>query len=215
MPSYPPAIESETHDPGSYPATASLGRRVHGIRKAARLTLEAASAATGISRAALSKIERGEMSPTYDSLCKLAKGLRVDLAALVSERAQTTGEVAVTRAGDGAAHHTERFSHQLLAPEFAERSIFAFETEVKATTLDDYDTWDRHDSEDFLYVLTGAVAVHLEGRATVELQAGDSLQMDGRIPHALIALSPEEGVERAISPTRMLWVSVPYAQSLD
>ena len=215
MPDYPSALETGTRGPDSYPETAALGRRVQKIRKAAGMTLEAASGATGVSRAALSKIERGEMSPTYDSLCKLAKGLRVDLAALVSERPQTAGGVAVTRAGGGAAHPTERFGHRLLAPDFADRSLYVFETEITATGLDDYENWDRHDSEDFLYILSGAVEVHLEGRPAVTLQAGDSLQMDGRIAHALIAVPSGKSGERQEPTARMLWISVPRMGGLD
>jgi len=199
MPSYPAALETATRDEGRG-RTAALGRRVRALRKAAGLTLEQAGAATGISRAALSKIERGEMSPTYDSLCKLAEGLRIDLAALVSGRAQAGGGLVVTRAGEGAVHDTERFAHRLLAPEFPSRRLYVFETGVEARGLDAYDAWDRHESEDFLYVLAGEVRVHLEGHEPVELGVGDGLQMDGRIPHALVAVA---------APARLLWMSVP------
>lgn len=179
----------------------ALGRRLRQIRRRAGLTLETASAVSGVSRAAISRIERGEMSPTYDSLCKLARGLGVDLAALVSDWAPGKGGLAVTRAGSGARHAVARFEHRLLAPDFADRQLHVFETRVTARSLDAYDRWDRHDTEDFLYVLTGTVAVHLEGRDGVQLGPGDSLQMDGRIPHALVA--PGDG-----PPPRILWASV-------
>jgi len=195
-------------DPNPAPVAAvsedasALGRRLREIRRGAGLTLEAASAASGVSRAAISKIERGEMSPTYDSLCKLARGFGVDLAALVSDRAPGSGGLAVTRAGSGARHAVARFEHRLLAPDYAGRRLHVFETRVTARSLDAFDQWDRHDSEDFLYVLAGAVAVHLEGREPVQLGPDDSLQMDGRIPHALVALGDGP-------PPRLLWASVP------
>lgn len=167
-----------------------------------------ASVATGISRAALSKIERGEMSPTFDSLCKLASGLGIDIATLVSGRPPTVGGIAVTRAGEGARQVTERFVHRLIAPEIEKRTMYVFETDVVADSLDLYKDWDRHESEDMLYVLSGQVAVHLEGRDTILLGPGDSLQMDGRIPHALVAV-PSEAEEETKPKAKILWVSVP------
>ena len=143
--------------------------------------------------------------------CKLALGLGMDLAALVSGRAQTPGGVAVTRSGEGARQETNRFLHHLLAPEFDSRAMYVFETEIRTASLDDYDQWDRHDSEDFLYVLDGVVSVHLEDRDPVELRPGDGLQMDGRIPHALVASSGQGAEDRAPTTARVLWVSVPLA----
>lgn len=193
--------ESPNPGSGDYGDPAQLGQRVRDRRRSARLTLDQASAATGISRAALSKIERGEMSPTYDSLCKLARGLKIDLATLVSGRVPAGGGVAVTRDAEGAMQRTGRFVHRLTAPDMANRAMYVFETEIRATSLDAYETWDSHDSEDALYVLEGTVAVHLEGRDPVTLGPGDALQMDGRIPHAILRASG--------SRARILWISVP------
>lgn len=181
------------------PDAAALGRRVRHLRKEAGLTLDQASSACGLSRAALSRIERGEMSPTYDSLCKLATGYGVDLAMLVSGRRPAEGAVAVTRAGGGAVQETERFIHRLLAPDYAGRILNAFETEVRTTSLADYGQWDRHDSEDVYYMLEGTITVHLDGHDPVTLRPGDSLQVDGRIAHALVRVGPP--------PARLLWIS--------
>lgn len=201
-PSMPDLPESSETAVGDFGNPALLGARVRDLRKAAGLTLDQASETTGVSRAALSKIERGEMSPTYDSLCKLARGLKVDLATLVSGQRPTGGGVAVTRAGAGAVQQTERFLHRLIAPDLANRAMYVFETEIRATSLDDYDRWDRHDSEDTLHVLEGTAVVYLEGRDPVTLGIGDTLQMDGRIRHAILAAGT--GVR-----TRILWISVP------
>jgi transcriptional regulator with XRE-family HTH domain len=206
MPDYPLEFDKAERGGG-----APFGERVRAMRKAARLTLDNLGAASGISRAALSKIERGEMSPTYESLLKLARGLGIDLATLVSGRRPAGGGYDVTRAGEGAEYRSEKFVHHLLAPALSDRALFAFVTEVHAVRLDESDLWDRHDSEDFLYVLDGSVAVHLQDRGETRLRRGDSMQMDGRIAHALVAL-PSGRRERARKPVaRLLWVSVPFA----
>jgi quercetin dioxygenase-like cupin family protein len=104
------------------------------------------------------------------------------------------------RAGQGA--HTLRTSgflgywHQL-----PHRTLHAFVTVVRAVPLEKYGPWDSHDSEDFLHVLEGTIVVHMEGREPIELKPGDSLQMDGRIKHALVS---RKGL------ASLLWVSVPF-----
>ena len=45
-----------------------LGLRVRELRKARNWTLEQASSQAGLARSTLSKIENGQMSPTYDAL---------------------------------------------------------------------------------------------------------------------------------------------------
>ena len=49
-----------------------LGLRVRDLRKAKGWTLEQAAVQAGLARSTLSKIENGQMSPTYEALKKLA-----------------------------------------------------------------------------------------------------------------------------------------------
>jgi transcriptional regulator with XRE-family HTH domain len=186
----------------------NLGERIRAMRKAAGLTLEAVAETSGISRAALSKIERGEMSPTYESLLKVARGLKTDIAALVSrsEMPADNGFV-LTRAGAGAKYRQAQFMHEYLGSNFPNRKLHAFITDVPHLSLSEYGPWHSHDSEDFLYVLAGTVILHLEGQEPLELATGDSVQMDGRIAHAVIAKS-----NRAKATARLLWISLPFSR---
>ena len=83
----------------------NLGQRVRDLRKARGWTLEQAAVQAGLARSTLSKIENGQMSPTYEALKKLAGGLAVSVPQLFTppSRAQVTGRRAVTRAGEGQA----------------------------------------------------------------------------------------------------------------
>lgn len=195
----------------SPPASAEFGTRLRQIRKAQGQTLEELSSASGLSRAAVSRIERGEMSPTYDSLLKIARGLRSDVAKLISGRQPAGGAYDVTRAGEGAEHPADkRFPSRLLAPNLPERALHAFVTEVRAIPIKKYGPWDSHDSEDFLHVLDGVIEVHLRDQQPIRLGKGDSMQVDGRIPHALTAV--QEGPSGAKQATaQLLWVSVPFS----
>ena len=51
----------------------NLGERVRELRKGRGWTLEQAAKQAGLARSTLSKIENGQMSPTYEALKKLAE----------------------------------------------------------------------------------------------------------------------------------------------
>ncbi len=94
-----------------------LGARVRELRKARKWTLEQAANQAGLARSTLSKIENGQMSPTYDALKKLAIGLEISVPQLFTppERDQVIGRMAVTKMGEGTAHATTTYEHELLA----------------------------------------------------------------------------------------------------
>src|SRR6266536_3633121 len=61
---------------------ARIAARVRELRAARELTLDALAERSGVSRAMISRVERGESSPTAVVLDKIATGLGVVLAAL-------------------------------------------------------------------------------------------------------------------------------------
>ncbi|MDJ1158897.1 helix-turn-helix domain-containing protein [Chelatococcus sp. SYSU_G07232] len=62
-----------------------LGRRLKAMRTAAGLTLDELAGRAGISRAMISRIERGESSPTAALLGRLCAGLGISLAAVFAD----------------------------------------------------------------------------------------------------------------------------------
>ncbi len=179
----------------------SLGERVRELRRERGWTLEAAAQETGVSRASLSKIEHDQMSPTFDALRKLAAGFGIDLTELVAARRNpaAAGRRSITRAGQGQAHAAENYRHELLAADLAQKAMLPFRTVVLARSLDDYADWDRHDSEDLLFVLEGTLTLHTELYEPVVLKKGDSVYMDSRTGHACVSKGKKDAV--------ILWVS--------
>jgi transcriptional regulator with XRE-family HTH domain len=66
-----------------------IGKRIHALRIGAKLTLEALAERSAVSRAMLSRIERGESSPTAQLLNRVCAGLGVTLSALFASSAPT------------------------------------------------------------------------------------------------------------------------------
>jgi len=178
-----------------------LGARVRQLRKARDWTLEQAASHAGLARSTLSKIENGQMSPTYEALKKLALGLEISVPQLFTPPSapQVNGRMAVTKSGEGAAHATTTYEHELLAGALTRKSMLPYRARVRARAFEEFDGWVRHDGEEFLYVLTGAIRLITEFYAPVEMRRGDSAYYDAAMGHNVISISDEDAT--------ILWVT--------
>ncbi len=183
------------------PVPLDLGARVRELRNARAWTLEQAARQAGLARSTLSKIENGQMSPTYDALRKLADGLGIPVPQLFTPpvRAQANGRMAVTRAGEGRAHPTATYEHELLAGALTRKTMLPYRARVRARSLDAFDGWVRHDGEEFLYVLTGVIRLYTEFYEPLDMRRGDSAYYDAAMGHNVISLSEEDAT--------ILWVT--------
>lgn len=179
----------------------NLGQRVRDLRKARGWTLEQAAAEAGLARSTLSKIENGQMSPTYEALKKLAGGLAISVPQLFTppSRAQVTGRRAVTKAGEGQAQATTTYEHELLASALTSKQMLPYRARIRAREMAEFDGWVRHDGEEFLYVLTGVIRLYTEFYEPVDLKRGDSAYYDATMGHNVISLSQEDAT--------ILWVT--------
>lgn len=183
------------------PEPLDLGARVRELRKARNWTLEQAASQAGLARSTLSKIENGQMSPTYDALKKLAIGLEISVPQLFTppQRDQVIGRMSITRMGDGAAHATATYEHELLAETLTKKQMLPYRARVRARSMEEFEGWVRHDGEEFLYVLTGVVRLFTEFYEPVEMRRGDSAYYDGSMGHNVISVSDEDAT--------ILWVT--------
>lgn len=105
-----------------------LGARVRELRKARGWTLEQAAKQAGLARSTLSKIENGQMSPTYEALKKLATGLEISVPQLFTPPAaeKINGRMVVTKSGEGAAKATTTYEHELLAESLRKKQMLPY-----------------------------------------------------------------------------------------
>ena len=183
------------------PEPLDLGVRVRDLRKAQGWTLEQAANQAGLARSTLSKIENGQMSPTYEALKKLAVGLQISVPQLFTppQREQVNGRMTVTRSGQGTAHATVTYEHELLAETLTRKQMLPYRARVRARSMQEFDGWVRHDGEEFLYVLTGVIRFHSEFYEPVEMRRGDSAYYDATMGHNVISISDEDAT--------ILWVT--------
>lgn len=179
----------------------NLGLRVRDLRKEKNWTLEQAAKQAGLARSTLSKIENGQMSPTYDALKKLAVGLEISVPQLFTQPQQekVNGRMAVNRSGEGQQHATATYEHELLAENLTRKKMLPYRARVRARTMEEFDGWVRHDGEEFLYVLTGVVRLYTEFYGPIEMRRGDSAYYDSTMGHNVISVSDEDA--------SILWVT--------
>ncbi|MDX1780178.1 MAG: XRE family transcriptional regulator [Thalassovita sp.] len=183
------------------PEPLDLPARVRDLRKSRGLTLEQAAGQAGLARSTLSKIENGQMSPTYEALKKLATGLEISVPQLFTapRRERVNGRMAVTRTGEGTAHATTTYEHELLAGPLTRKQMLPYRARVRARDISEFDGWVRHDGEEFLYVLTGVIRLFTEFYEPVDMRRGDSAYYDAAMGHNVISLSDDDAT--------ILWVT--------
>ena len=159
-----------------------LGVRVRDLRKDRGLTLDELAEASGVSRAMISKLERGEKNPTLVIAARLAEGLGVSLSRLagVEERREV---VVVPREKRPVLRDPETgFERQSLSPTFAGRGVeFLRNVVPEGSTSGDFPPH-RKGVEEHLVVERGQLEATL-GEETYLLREGDALFFEADVPH--------------------------------
>lgn len=183
------------------PAQLDLGARLRALRKERRWTLAQAAEAVGLARSTLSKIENGQMSPTFEAVRKLASGLGISVPQLFTppKSGKMLARRSITRAGAGRAHITATYEHEIIAADITHKRMLPYRALVRARAFEDFEGWVRHDGEELLYVLTGEVEFFSEFYEPVQLKAGDSAYYDATMGHNMISTSEEDAL--------VLWVT--------
>ncbi len=177
-----------------------LGLRLRQIRKEMGWTLKDVSAKTGLAFSTLSKVERNQISLTYNSLAKLAEGLDLDIANFFTAE---VSEVAVGRRtyclrDEGHVHESRNYAHQYLAAKLSQCRMIPMATRIKARNLEEFGPFDSHPGEEFVYVLEGTIDMYIQPDEPVRLRAGDSCYFDARAHHATISVGPRQALVLSI-----------------
>lgn len=93
-----------------------IAARVRDLRLAKGLTLDALAQSSGVSRAMLSRIERGESSPTAQLMTKICRGLEIPIAALFAS---------VDEAASPVVRHAEQAVWRDPASGYLRRTVFS------------------------------------------------------------------------------------------
>jgi transcriptional regulator with XRE-family HTH domain len=170
-----------------------IGRRVHALRAAAGMTLEALAERSGVSRAMLSRVERGESSPTAQLLNRVAAGLGVTLSALFPSAGAVASPVSRRRAQPEWRDPGSGYLRRIVSPPGAAAEIVEVEFPPGAAVAFESSRLAAVDQQ--VWVLQGTMEMTV-GDEVTRLGKGDCLHM--RLDRAIGFRNPSGRVARYV-----------------
>jgi transcriptional regulator with XRE-family HTH domain len=170
----------------------NVGHKIRYLRKMHQLTIKQLAAGSGLSPNAISLVERGEVAPTVETLCKIASALGVSASSLLQEICPT--EVILIRARD---YHTGQLVDRALGalacgvvPQEPSLAVSVYPPVKDAqSVIADY-------SHEFVLCLGGQLEYEVDGKSYT-LKAGDSLSFNGNLLHC--CRNPGSGTAVAVT----------------
>jgi transcriptional regulator with XRE-family HTH domain len=159
-----------------------VGGRVRALRRERGWTLELLAERSGVSRAMISKLERGEKNPTLVVAAKVAEGLGVSLSQLVGieERREV---VVVPRGRRMLMRDPETgFERQLLSPSFGGRGVEFIRNVVPEGSTSGEFPPHRRGVEEYVVVEKGHLRAVLGGEEYL-LDEGDAAYFEADVAH--------------------------------
>ena len=150
-------------------------RRLAGLREERALSLEALATQSGISRATLSRLERGESSPTADMLGRLCAVYGMPMSRLIAEVEQAPAQL-IRRAEQAEWRDpASGFVRRMVSPPARGFAAELVEGRLPPGALIDYAQPPVRGLEQHLWMLSGVLDYSVDG-VTHRLQAGDCLR---------------------------------------
>lgn len=160
-----------------------MGETIREIRRKRGLSLDRVSDMTGVSKAMLGQIERGESSPTVTTLWKIATGLQVSFSSLL-HNGET--EVSVVEKKEVIPIVEEDGAYRVfpIFPFDPRKRFEIFIVELDGNSV--HRSEKHHDgTEEYITVLSGTLLLEI-GQETYELTAEKSIRFAANLPHAYI-----------------------------
>lgn len=153
-----------------------IGERVRALRAARSLTLDDLAARSGVSRAMLSRIERGESSPTAQLLNRVCNGLGVTLSRLFEQAER--GANPVSRRADQVAWRdpASGYVRRAVSPPGVGSHADIVAVDFPPGAAVTFAPQDYPDADQQIFVLDGAMELTV-GATRHLLEAGDCLHM--------------------------------------
>jgi transcriptional regulator with XRE-family HTH domain len=155
--------------------TTALAQHVRVLREDRRLTLAGLAERSGVSRATLSRIENGEVSPTAETLGRLAAAFAIPISQLIAPMEKGFQPVVRREAQSVWTDSEKAFERRSISPPNGQLGIELIECQLGPNQRITYDAPAVPGQEHHLYMLSGCLRVSVEGRAC-DLNPGDCLR---------------------------------------
>lgn len=178
-----------------------FGQRIKRLRLTRELTLEQVAELSTVSISTLSKIEKGQVSASFDTIAKIAGAFDYSLAELFAEELPpqrqplTTpaihGRRTATQAGKGLKFSNPWFDYEVHSAELLMKGMTPVVMVIRTRDIPPQSAWSQHEGEEFIYVLAGRVSLHTQLYTPLTLEKGDSAYIDTTMLHTFVRESDE------------------------
>jgi transcriptional regulator with XRE-family HTH domain len=168
----------------------TLGKLMRALRSRNGWTRKEMSEKTGIPLSTLAKVEHDQLTLSYDKLLQISQRLKMRMSELLAH-GDTPEAVVMTRRSIGTMDTAVRvnspnYDYYFLCPDLRKKRMIPIFGRPHARTLEEFGELVRHAGEEFIYVLTGRVAVHTEFYEPVILEPGQCMYIDSGMGHAYL-----------------------------
>lgn len=165
----------------------NIGQRLRAIREQQGYSLRTLAQSCGLSFNAISRIERGESSPTVATLHVLAQALHVPITAFFEEATQQ--KVVLVRRDARLTAKSNGVTMASLGTGLCDQQMVPFMVTIEPG-LKACGQSITHAGEEFVVCLHGHLCYEVDGEM-FQLGAGDSLLFDATLPHSFGNISDQ------------------------
>lgn len=172
-----------------------MGVEIKAQRLARGWTLEELSTRSGVSIAAISKIEKGQSKPSFETLLRIARCLQMNFVEVMEGAAASssvTARLISTKAGEAELFKTDHYDYRVHSTALTRKVMVPLHMTIRNHLPPPQDEWSIHDGEEFIYVLSGTLQFHTEHYAPLTLGPGESCYLDSTMRHAFVALGDKD-----------------------
>ncbi|RAV21899.1 helix-turn-helix domain-containing protein [Paenibacillus contaminans] len=165
------------------PIHKKIGKNLQAIRKTRALSLDQVAELTGVSKAMLGQIERGDSNPTISVLWKIVNGLRISFTSLIEN---DTAKVLIVRRDDLTPLLEEEGAYRVF-PFFPYNQQKHFEIYTVEMDAGCSHTSEAHNEgvEEYILVIEGELDVKFE-QESHRVKAGSGIHFTADLPHMYI-----------------------------
>ena len=174
-----------------------LGAEIKAQRNARGWTLEELSQRSGVSIAAISKIEKGQSRPSFDTLLSIARCLQMNFVDIMDGASGLQPQAVMarlisTKAEDAELFSTPFYDYRVHSSALKSKVMVPLRMTIRNHDVPPIEDWSLHDGEEFIFVLKGVLIFHTEHYAPLTLNVGDSSYIDSTMRHAFVAGGEDE-----------------------
>jgi transcriptional regulator with XRE-family HTH domain len=185
----------------------TLGGLIRLLRQRNGWTLRQMSEKVGIPLSTLAKVETDKLSLTYDKLQQLTTRLGVTMTEFLAQADASASEPAMrvvtarrSLAAEGNSIHvaTPNYDYEYLCADLREKRMVPILARIRAHDIAEFGEPVHHQGEEFIFVLEGAIEVHLQFYTPVTLKVGQGIYIDSTMGHAYVAKDCESALVLAV-----------------